>query len=115
MSADAYQDACQMRQVLQQLLHDWGFQAVFDVLEELKHPVTADADKKLTPTQARVFDIIRSYMVREGCPPTRVEITQALGAKSSNTAEEHLQALQRKGYITLTRGVSRGIRLVPRP
>ena len=44
-------------------------------------------------------------------PPTRAEIAAELGFKSANAAEEHLQALARKGVIELVGGTSRGIRL----
>ena len=46
-------------------------------------------------------------------PPTRAEISRALGFRSANAAEEHLQALARKGVIELVGGTSRGIRLRP--
>ena len=39
------------------------------------------------------------------------EIAAQLGFKSANAAEEHLQALARKGVIELVSGTSRGIRL----
>ena len=39
------------------------------------------------------------------------EIANVLGFKSANAAEEHLQALARKGAIDLVSGTSRGIRL----
>ncbi|REM41467.1 repressor LexA, partial [Mycobacterium tuberculosis] len=42
---------------------------------------------------------------------TRAEIANELGFKSANAAEEHLQALARKGVIELVSGTSRGIRL----
>ena len=48
---------------------------------------------------------------RTGAPPTRAEIATELGFKSANAAEEHLQALARKGVIELVGGTSRGIRL----
>jgi repressor LexA len=44
-------------------------------------------------------------------PPTRAEIANELGFKSSNAAEEHLRALQRKGLLDLMPGTSRGIQL----
>jgi repressor LexA len=46
-----------------------------------------------------------------GAPPTREEIARAFGFRSLNAAEQHLQALQRKGLIELVSGTSRGIRL----
>jgi repressor LexA len=66
----------------------------------------------LTPRQQEVLDLIRRYIADNGLPPTRVEIAGTLGFKSPNAAEEHLQALARKGMISLVPGTSRGIRLV---
>jgi repressor LexA len=66
---------------------------------------------KLTPRQQQILDLIQSVMSRTGAPPTRAEIAEELGFKSANAAEEHLQALARKGVIDLVSGTSRGIRL----
>ena len=54
---------------------------------------------------------MQSAIERTGAPPTRAEIANELGFKSANAAEEHLQALARKGVIELVGGTSRGIRL----
>jgi repressor LexA len=69
---------------------------------------------KLTARQQQILELIQATMVRTGCPPTRAEIAAELGFRSSNAAEEHLQALARKGAIELVSGTSRGIRLKPR-
>ena len=66
---------------------------------------------KLTPRQQQVLDLVQSAIERTGAPPTRAEIAAELGFKSANAAEEHLQALARKGVIELVGGTSRGIRL----
>ena len=66
---------------------------------------------KLTPRQQQILDLIRSAIANTGAPPTRAEIATELGFKSANAAEEHLQALARKGAIELVSGTSRGIRL----
>jgi repressor LexA len=66
---------------------------------------------KLTARQQQILDLIQTAIARTGAPPTRAEIAQALGYKSANAAEEHLQALARKGVIELKSGTSRGIRL----
>ncbi|MEF7617351.1 transcriptional repressor LexA [Aquincola sp. MAHUQ-54] len=66
---------------------------------------------KLTERQQQIFDLVRSAIERTGAPPTRAEIAQQLGFRSANAAEEHLQALARKGVIELVGGTSRGIRL----
>ncbi len=66
---------------------------------------------KLTPRQQQILDLVQSAIERTGAPPTRAEIAAELGFKSANAAEEHLQALARKGVIELVGGTSRGIRL----
>ncbi|RYF74650.1 MAG: transcriptional repressor LexA [Comamonadaceae bacterium] len=66
---------------------------------------------KLTARQQQILDLIQSAIARTGAPPTRAEIAAELGFKSANAAEEHLQALARKGVIELISGTSRGIRL----
>jgi len=66
---------------------------------------------KLTERQQQILDLVRGAIERTGAPPTRAEIAAELGFKSANAAEEHLQALARKGVIELVGGTSRGIRL----
>jgi repressor LexA len=66
---------------------------------------------KLTARQQQILELIQQAIVRTGAPPTRAEIAAELGFKSANAAEEHLQALARKGAIELVSGTSRGIRL----
>ncbi len=66
---------------------------------------------KLTERQQQILNLIRSTIERTGAPPTRAEIAAELGFKSANAAEEHLQALARKGAIELLSGTARGIRL----
>lgn len=69
------------------------------------------ASPKLTARQQQILSLIQSTIARTGAPPTRAEIASELGFKSANAAEEHLQALARKGVIELVSGTSRGIRL----
>jgi repressor LexA len=66
---------------------------------------------KLTDRQQQILDLIQRAIASTGSPPTRAEIAAELGFKSANAAEEHLQALARKGAIELVSGTSRGIRL----
>lgn len=67
---------------------------------------------KLTARQQQILDLIRDAIENTGFPPTRAEIANELGFKSANAAEEHLQALARKGAIEISPGTSRGIRLI---
>lgn len=66
---------------------------------------------KLTARQQQILELIQSAIANTGAPPTRAEIATELGFRSANAAEEHLQALARKGVIELVSGTSRGIRL----
>jgi repressor LexA len=70
-----------------------------------------DLSAKLTPRQQQILQLVQRAIARTGAPPTRAEIAAQLGFKSANAAEEHLQALARKGVIELVSGTSRGIRL----
>ena len=65
----------------------------------------------LTARQAEILTLIHDHMTETGMPPTRAEIARQLGFKSTNAAEEHLRALERKGAIELIPGTSRGIRI----
>jgi repressor LexA len=65
----------------------------------------------LTPRQSEILEFIRNALTESGAPPTRDEIARAFGFRSLNAAEQHLQALQKKGLIELVSGTSRGIRL----
>lgn len=67
---------------------------------------------KLTARQSEILALIARAIERTGYPPTRAEIAETLGFRSANAAEDHLQALARKGMIELSPGTSRGIRLL---
>ena len=67
--------------------------------------------KKLTARQQQILELISGAIEQTGFPPTRAEIASKLGFRSVNAAEEHLQALARKGVIEMTPGIARGIRL----
>jgi repressor LexA len=67
---------------------------------------------KLTARQEQILNLIKDAIDNTGFPPTRAEIAAELGFKSANAAEEHLQALARKGAIEIAAGTSRGIRLL---
>lgn len=67
---------------------------------------------QLTARQEEILRFIRQFIAESGFPPTRADITRALGYRSPNAAESHLRALERKGAISLRAGSSRGIRLL---
>tara|TARA_B100000989_G_scaffold64981_1_gene45051 strand:- start:303 stop:920 length:618 start_codon:yes stop_codon:yes gene_type:complete len=68
--------------------------------------------KQITSQQQRVLDCIQIYINKTGFPPTRADICKELGFKSPNSAETHLRALEKKGYISIESGTSRGISII---
>ena len=70
--------------------------------------------KGLTKRQLEVLDLIHASIDENGMPPTRSEIANNLGFKSLNAAEDHLKALEKKEFIELIPGVSRGIKVLKR-
>jgi repressor LexA len=66
---------------------------------------------RLTPRQQQILDWIRGHLEGTGMPPTRAEIAAGLGFSTASSAEDHLQALARKGALELLPGASRGLRL----
>ena len=69
----------------------------------------------LTARQQQILDWIRSFIESRGMPPTRAEIAAGLGFSTASSAEDHLQALARKGALELVPGASRGLRLKDLP
>ena len=68
--------------------------------------------KEITSQQQRVLDCIQIYLKKTGFPPTRADICRELGFKSPNSAETHLRALEKKGFISIESGTSRGISII---
>ena len=65
--------------------------------------------KDLTSRQKEILQLIRDYLNEKGFPPTRADISRTLGFKSPNAAEQHLRAIEKKGFISILSGASRGI------
>ena len=65
--------------------------------------------KNLTKRQAEILNLIKTHILDFGFPPTRVDIAKTLGFKSPNAAEQHLRAIEKKGFIKILSGASRGI------
>ena len=66
--------------------------------------------QKLTARQKAVLDYITGSIDRRGYPPTLREIGNHLGIKSTNGVNDHLRALERKGYLTREDMKSRTLR-----
>lgn len=56
-------------------------------------------DRRLTPRQREVLEIIEEHMRERGYPPSVREIGEAVGLTSPSTVHAHLNALQRRGYL----------------
>ncbi len=82
-----------------------------NTLSDFSSSASLSEGPKLTARQQQILELIQNAIARTGAPPTRAEIATELGFRSANAAEEHLQALARKGVIELVSGTSRGIRL----
>lgn len=67
----------------------------------------------LTNRQKEVLNFIVLFIRDNGMPPTIREIADALGINSTNAANDHLVALEKKGYIERVPMTSRGIKLLP--
>ena len=65
--------------------------------------------KTLTKRQEEILNLIKSHISDFGFPPTRADIARTLGFKSPNAAEQHLRAIEKKGFISILSGASRGI------
>ena len=65
--------------------------------------------KNLTKRQEEILNLIKSHISDFGLPPTRADIANKLGFKSPNAAEQHLRAIEKKGFIKILSGASRGI------
>lgn len=66
----------------------------------------------MTKKQRAVYNFIVGHTNQHGYPPTRKEIAKEFGFKSANGAQEHLMWIQKKGYISITKGVARGIKVL---
>ncbi len=65
--------------------------------------------KNLTKRQEEILNLIKKHIFEFGFPPTRADIAKSLGFKSPNAAEQHLRAIEKKGFIKILTGASRGI------
>ena len=68
--------------------------------------------KDITSQQNKVLDCIQIHLKKTGFPPTRADICRERGFKSPNSAETHLRALEKKGFIAIESGTSRGISIL---
>jgi repressor LexA len=71
---------------------------------------TLNSVQGLTQRQQMVLDFIRQSIADRGYPPTLREIGARMGIRSTNGVNDHLRALERKGYLTREDMKSRALR-----
>lgn len=69
----------------------------------------------LTKRQEQTLAFIRHSIEQRGYPPTLREIGEHMGIKSTNGVNDHLRALERKGYLRREDMKSRALKLVEDP
>ncbi|MEM1008627.1 MAG: transcriptional repressor LexA [Myxococcota bacterium] len=67
------------------------------------------ARKKLTQRQQDVFEFIVHTIAQEGYPPTLREIGNHMDIPSTNAINDHLRAIERKGYLKRNRHRARAL------
>lgn len=78
--------------------------------------------KDLTEIQKNILNFLIEQIKGKGIPPTLADVAKHFGYKNRATVQQHLQAIEKKGYIKKSPKLSRGIELtledkffVPRP
>lgn len=66
----------------------------------------------LTKRQEQTLEFIRTSIKDRGYPPTLREIGEHMGIRSTNGVNDHLRALERKGYLRREDMKSRALRVV---
>lgn len=71
--------------------------------------------RRLTARQQDILDWITSFADVRGFPPTLREIGTAFNIRSTNGVNDHLRALERKGYLKREDMKSRGMVVIGSP
>ncbi len=66
----------------------------------------------LTGIERRIYNYLVDYLKRETFQPSVREIGTKFGIRSTKTVTEHLQSLQRKGYLDRTPSRSRALKIL---
>jgi repressor LexA len=72
--------------------------------------ISDDGKEPLTDRQKAVLDFISRSIERRGYPPTLREIGEHMGIRSTNGVNDHLKALEKKGYLEREDLKSRALR-----
>ena len=73
------------------------YEQVFDLLGE--HLYAKAMSEALTPRQREILNVISTSMQERGYPPSVREIGEAVGLNSPSTVHNHLNTLQKMGFL----------------
>jgi repressor LexA len=76
----------------------------------VSNPDEPNEKEPLTDRQRAVLDFISQSIERRGYPPTLREIGEHMGIRSTNGVNDHLKALEKKGYLEREDLKSRALR-----
>jgi repressor LexA len=71
--------------------------------------------KQLTERQEQILGFIQDFIQESGYPPTLREIAKEFELSSTFGVKRHLEALEKKGYLSVESNTSRGICLTKNP
>jgi len=75
-------------------------------------PVRTPQDRGLSPRERDALTAIRRFWQEHGISPSRAELAQMLGLKTTSGTDGLIRGLALRGRIEIVPGVSRGIRIV---
>lgn len=65
----------------------------------------------ITPKQKKVLDFVKQYSAKKGFAPSQEEIKRHLRLRSVATVHQHLNTLERKGYLHRQKSQPRGVEI----
>jgi len=83
--------------VVKYLCEHLFYEQVFDLLGE--HLYADTMSEALTPRQREILNVISTSMQERGYPPSVREIGEAVGLNSPSTVHNHLNTLQKMGFL----------------
>jgi len=69
-------------------------------------------NNQLTIRQEHVLNKVNQYIAEFGFPPSHKDLANMIGVVSTKAAQDHLRAIERKGYIKIHFGIPRGIQVL---
>jgi len=112
--AAGYENICSLvnddRRISKNTPLTWRNEQVFDSMGE--HPYASGmTEPALTARQRSILECIESSMAERGFPPSVREIGETVGLTSPSTVHNHLNTLQRLGYLERDPNLPRAIKV----